>query len=324
MTLTQTTKRFEAEGHPSLVYDEYGDVASPPVVLLHGGAAGHRRYWLDIPVHLARTRRVLAMDMRGHGESDRANGDYRIEHYASDVEAFIEQIAGGAATLVGHSLGGLVAAQVAGTRPDLVDRALFEDAPLHWDGWESQPQASASRRFQPEEYRQKVRELLDARTAPTELLAALLEEWSATGEFFRPFQELLRALQAGGATIDDIVVFLREVKMPLVDLLEETRLQSAVGGFLAFDPEIFEAGKDWLAAYDPKRPMTCPVLMLRADASVPPPMGAAFLPEHEDAFLDTHPRAKVKLVPGVGHNIHIEKPDVFTEELIAFLGGEHA
>jgi pimeloyl-ACP methyl ester carboxylesterase len=317
------TKRFENDGGPALVYDDYGDDSSPPVVLLHGGAAGTRRYWLDIPDRLARSYRVLAPDMRGHGDSERAGRDYTIAHYAGDIEAFIDQVAGGKAALVGHCLGGLVAAQVAGTRPDLVDCVLFEDPPLHWNPG-NHPAASASRRFSAMEFRAKARALVTGQPSPAaELLAAVVAESVETTEFFRPMQELFRALRANGSSVEDIVTVLREGGMPLAHVLDGPTMRVAVEGFLAFDPNIFETGRNALAAYDSKRPIACPMLVLRADPSSPPPT-AGFPPEFEEAFLDTHPRATVELVEGAGHNIHLEKPGFFGDRLETLLAGGHA
>lgn len=316
------TKRFDNTGGPALVYDDYGDDSSPPVVLLHGGAAGTRRYWLDIPDRLARSHRVLAPDMRGHGDSERAGRDYTIAHYAADIEAFIEQVAGGKAALVGHSLGGLVAAQVAGTRPVLVDCVLFEDPPLHWTPG-NHPAASASRRFRPKEFRTKAQALVAGQSSAGDLLTAVAAESTETSEFFRPMQELFGALRAKGSSVDDIVTMLRVGGMPLAQVLADATLRVAVEGFLAFDPNIFEAGRNTLAAYTSNRPIACPVLVLRADPSAPPPT-AGFPPEFEEAFLDTHPCATVELVEGAGHNIHLEKPGFFGGRLEAFLAGGHA
>ena len=68
------------------------------------------------------------MDFRGHGESDRAPGTYRLEDYVADALSVLERL-GQPAQLVGHSLGGAVAWTVAQRRPELVRAAFLEDPP---------------------------------------------------------------------------------------------------------------------------------------------------------------------------------------------------
>ena len=317
-----TAARFEATGHPFLVYDDLGDPAAPPVLLLHGGAAGSRAAWRDIPERLAAAHRVLAMDMRGHGDSGRASGAYRIDHYASDVEAFIEGVIGRPAALVGHSLGGLVAAQVAGTRPDLVDRAFFEDAPLHWQGEQGIP-TRGDRPFRRDAFTERINGMIDAGASAAELSMTAFQEFAETGDFFGPRQTLWAGQRERGATVDEMAEGLRQTLAPLGVLGERFDIdviKGLISGLLASDPGILTPGRDWLAAYDRTRPMTCLVHMLQGDAAVgPPPIGGVFPDDFVETFLATHPRATVQFVPGAGHAIHVEVPDLFTESLKTFL-----
>lgn len=316
------TKRFERSGQPTLVFDEVGDPSAPPVILLHGGGAGTRKGWMDIPQRLARTHRVLVPDLRGHGDSDHADGAYGIEHNADDIAAFIERVAGGRAALVGHSWGGLIAAQVAGTRPELVDRVFFEDAGLHrTEGTRSR----GSRPYRSEEFRAKIEELLDRNAPLDELSAAFVQEWMETGGLLRPRRDMLLAHRDRGMSIEEIVDMQVEAPSPtggkLGDLMGRDTLLEQTTGLLALDPDFFTT-KDRLAAYDKERPITCPVFMLRADPAFgPPPMGGVFPAEAEESFLATHPKATVEFVEGAGHGIHGQMPDLFVERLEAFLRG---
>ena len=121
--------RFVSDGI-ELAYDDSGGTERDAVVLLHGlGSAslnvGSHRSGADQTVG-----RVLPFDQRGHGESSHASGTYTLEHYL-DTIVFCESIAAHPVVLVGHSLGGVVAASVARTRPDLVPRVVARRSPMY-------------------------------------------------------------------------------------------------------------------------------------------------------------------------------------------------
>ena len=106
-----------------------GDAAAPPLLLLHG-ILGCAETWDWMVPRVVDRFRVLRLDFRGHGDSDRAPGRYQFSEYVADAAAVCEQLAGGPVAVVGHSLGGATAAGLAQTRPDLVRGALLEDAPF--------------------------------------------------------------------------------------------------------------------------------------------------------------------------------------------------
>jgi pimeloyl-ACP methyl ester carboxylesterase len=85
--------------------------------------------WL--PPEIADGRRVIRVDLRGHGRSDRATGTYRVSEYGADVVEILRAQGGRPAVLVGHSLGGVVAWWIAQNHPDLVVAAFLEDPPLY-------------------------------------------------------------------------------------------------------------------------------------------------------------------------------------------------
>ena len=85
-----------------------------PVVFLHG-YAHHGRVWDAVIPHLAETCRPIALDLRGHGDSDRAPAasGYTIQSYADDLAAMLSALDIPQAALVGHSMGGSIALRYA-------------------------------------------------------------------------------------------------------------------------------------------------------------------------------------------------------------------
>jgi pimeloyl-ACP methyl ester carboxylesterase len=100
---------------------------SLPILFLHslGGNGGQWALQLD---HVRRHRRGVALDFRGHGESDPAeDGDYSVAALASDVAAVADQLSLRRFFLAGHSLGSAVAIEYAGSHPERVAGLLLVD-----------------------------------------------------------------------------------------------------------------------------------------------------------------------------------------------------
>lgn len=107
-----------------LHYWIYGDEANPPLLLIHG-TRDHARSWDATAAVLAEKYCVYAPDLRGHGDSSWAmGGNYSIIDYTLDIHALTEHINRGPLTVIGHSLGGGVALQYAGTFPDKVNKLI--------------------------------------------------------------------------------------------------------------------------------------------------------------------------------------------------------
>ena len=102
--------RLDRDG-VGLFYDEAGS-GDQTMVLIHGAFADRFSYTEQFD-YFAATRRVIAVELRGHGESDKPPGPYSIEGFAEDVAWMCRQLEVEDPTLVGHSLGGLVALEVA-------------------------------------------------------------------------------------------------------------------------------------------------------------------------------------------------------------------
>jgi 3-oxoadipate enol-lactonase len=106
---------------PALHADSLG--AGPLVVLLHPvGLDGG--FWGGLPVALAPRRRVLCLDLAGHGRSPSVSRPRPIEAYADDVAAAIRAAGGGPAAVVGLSFGGMIAQMLAVRHPELVSALM--------------------------------------------------------------------------------------------------------------------------------------------------------------------------------------------------------
>jgi pimeloyl-ACP methyl ester carboxylesterase len=102
------------------VWDASG---GPPMLLVHGGQ-DHCRNWDFVAGRLADRYTIYAPDLRGHGDSGWAiGGMYSIPEFTLDVAKLANSIEG-KLTVIGHSLGGAIALQYAGTFPDKVDRLV--------------------------------------------------------------------------------------------------------------------------------------------------------------------------------------------------------
>lgn len=96
-------------------------------MLLHG-LAGHAGEWEATARPLGRRHRVVAVDQRGHGRSERYPGDVSRAAYVADVVAVIERLGMGAVALIGQSLGGHTAMLTAAACPELVDALILVEA----------------------------------------------------------------------------------------------------------------------------------------------------------------------------------------------------
>jgi pimeloyl-ACP methyl ester carboxylesterase len=111
----------------TLHYVEWGAPYAEPLVLLHG-ITGHARTWDRLAADLTHRYRVLALDQRGHGDSDAApDADYRVAPMADDLAAFVDKLGLGTFTLLGLSMGGRVAIAYAGEHPHRVARLVIVD-----------------------------------------------------------------------------------------------------------------------------------------------------------------------------------------------------
>ena len=119
--------RYATANGLNIHYLEWGAGGRQPLLLLHGIARVAHTFDHVVP-HFADRYRVIAVDMRGHGDSgwDPA-GAYLVEDYARDIEALVEQLGLRDIVVWGSSTGGRVAQVIAGSHPERVAAAIIED-----------------------------------------------------------------------------------------------------------------------------------------------------------------------------------------------------
>ncbi|MFJ8632273.1 alpha/beta fold hydrolase [Streptomyces sp. NPDC093568] len=108
-----------------LTYDDEGprDGEAVPLVFVHGWTADRHR-WDHQMSHFAKRRRVVRLDLRGHGEST-GSGVRTIDALAKDVLALLDHLEIERFVIVGHSMGGMIAQTIALSHPERVERMVL-------------------------------------------------------------------------------------------------------------------------------------------------------------------------------------------------------
>lgn len=104
----------------------YDDVGSGLAVILMHGIMSNRTVFDGVVERLRPDYRVINVDLRGHGDSEPANS-YELTDFSTDVVALIEQLGAVPAAMVGWSMGGTVALDIALCRPELLSRLVLVD-----------------------------------------------------------------------------------------------------------------------------------------------------------------------------------------------------
>lgn len=271
--------RIELPTGITLVVDRHGDPARPAVVFLHG-LSSNRATWRAVIDHVVARGdwQVVNVDQRGHGDSSHAASvdAYDAGSYAADVAALVEHLGVAPVVLVGHSLGGVVAHQLAVSRPELVRAVLGEDPPT-FEGDAARRAASPAAKFFP------------AMVAAVRDLQARGADWREYGMLAPP-----------GVSVDDAADHLRGLTT-----WDPTTMEAAIAGAVwrGFDPvapvtvpftvvradpsvgAVFEPGDaDRLTAANPHVTVA---MVPGADHSVHGPGTLAGFVAHLDTFLDS-------------------------------------
>ena len=279
-----------ASGDLSLHVADDGDPLAPPVLFLHG-IIGSRSTWSWLVPELAGRFRVLRLDFRGHGQSDRAPGRYTADGYVADAIAAIEQAARGPCVVVGHSLGGATAAAVVQRRADLVVGAVLEDPPL----------------------------------GPLTVDEAVSLEGNALLDGFRFLREAIPEAQRAELTVGALVEVIGATPHTsghgtFADVLLPDGVESMASSLLEVDATVLDPVLAGMAGHfvDPALPFGVPTLLMAADPAQPDAVASPAAAGH---YASISPAVDVVVVHGAGHVIHNERAgrEPFRAALLEFL-----
>ena len=116
-----------------MYYDVHGRGA--PVGVLHGSFMTISNNWTKWIGELSKTRKVIALEMQGHGRTADIKRDFTFENLADDVAALLDYLKIPTADLIGYSMGGGVAMQCAIRHPEKVRKVVIISAVFRHDGW---------------------------------------------------------------------------------------------------------------------------------------------------------------------------------------------
>ncbi len=118
---------MKVQARAGRIFVDDAGVADTPTLFVHS-LAGNTTHWEHQLAHTRATGCGIALDLRGHGQSDPPrNGDYSLEGCADDIQAVMDALGVDRAVLVAHSMGAGVAIAFAATRPERVSGLLLAD-----------------------------------------------------------------------------------------------------------------------------------------------------------------------------------------------------
>lgn len=128
-------------------YEVYGDGA--PIVLLHGAFMTIDMNWGQLIPELSKTRKVIAIELQGHGHSPLADRKYSFPNLAGDVASVMDYLKVDSADVAGYSMGGSVAYQFAIQYPKRLKKLVIISSTYKTKGWLPEV-TSAFNAFKPE------------------------------------------------------------------------------------------------------------------------------------------------------------------------------
>ncbi|MGV3507901.1 MAG: alpha/beta fold hydrolase [Sphingobacteriaceae bacterium] len=138
VTQTNKMKSLKASGKAAvnglqMYYEIHGE--GKPIVLLHGSYMTIDLNWGSIIPELAKTHKVIAVEMQGHGRTADIDRKPSYKAMAEDVSALLKHLKLNKASVLGYSLGGTVAIQFAISHPEQLDKLVLISTVSKHNGW---------------------------------------------------------------------------------------------------------------------------------------------------------------------------------------------
>lgn len=133
MTMSETAEGYAPVNGVRMFWRSLGR-GGIPLVVVHGGF-GLADMFGDLLARLAQRRRVVAVELQGHGHTADVDRPFGFESFGDDLGALIEHLDLGPADLLGYSVGGGAVLRAAIQHPALVRRLVVLSAPVRRDGW---------------------------------------------------------------------------------------------------------------------------------------------------------------------------------------------
>lgn len=116
-----------------MYYEIYGQ--GKPIVLIHGAYQTIALCWSGLIPDLSKNRKVIAVEIQGHGHTMDIERPFSYNSLASDVIELLKYLKIDKADMLGFSVGGTIAMQVAVQQPEVVDRLVVLSTPYQYTGW---------------------------------------------------------------------------------------------------------------------------------------------------------------------------------------------
>ena len=266
-----------------LHYAEAGSPSAPPVVLQHGWPQ-HWWMWRDLIPALAERYRVIVPDLRGHGWSEKPEGNYRKDELMRDSIALLDHLEIERVRWVGHDWGAMSGLLASLRHPERIEQFVCSSIPHPWPRQRSIPRLVASGWYQ------------------LVLSAPVLGKLAIRQLGFT--QQMLQGGRARGRfTDEELETYMGVIREPdateaSMRIYRQFLLYEALPAASAFSEERLTVPTYWIVGEkDPVAGHT------------------------DDGYLDHADDMALEKVPGVSHFLPEEVPDLMRERVLDFFGG---
>ena len=182
----------------------------PALVFIHGNGADHTAWHHQI-AYFSRRRKVVAVDLRGHGESDKPRQEYTMAGFADDLAWLCGRLGLRKPVVIGHSMGGLIALELLARAPDLPAAIVAVDSPIVMPRELVEHLRPLTRSFRGPNYREAARRAVENMFLPTDdpaRRARIVDGMLAQPQHVMASacEQLLEAPSAAAATAPEIAV----------------------------------------------------------------------------------------------------------------------